>query len=282
MGLRALVTGGSSGIGRATAELLAGNGWEVGVLADHSDGIETTLQAIRAKGGKAFGVCVDLSVQENVTGLFDRIEVEYGPVDILVNVAGIGLQADIVETQLYDLNRLFAVNYFAAVILSRDALKSMSTRGRGHIVVVSSAAARRALPGLSTYSSTKAALHAFSQALRIEGRDCGVRVTELLPMSVRTPFFEKAVNRSSIPYSAEGITLITTPEAVARQIWNAIRRPASEIYTSAIARLVLAIDAVVPAIFDAVLVSNRRNRFNARNASISVDDRSGDPTEDAA
>lgn len=267
MGLRALVTGGSSGIGRATAELLASKGIEVGLLADHHT-VDEVADAIRSTGGKAFSICIDLSVEGNVVGLIDSIEEEHGPVDILVNVAGIGMQADVLETRVSDLNRMFSVNYFAAAILCRDALRHMSTRGSGHIVNVTSAAARRALPGLSTYASTKAALHAFSQALRIEARDHGVRVAEILPMSVRTPFFEKAVNRSVHPYSTEGITIITTPEAVARQIWNAIRRPAAETYTSWIARLVLAIDAAFPSLFDAVLLSNRRKRLEAAaNAS---------------
>jgi short-subunit dehydrogenase len=261
MSLRALVTGGSSGIGRATAELLASKGIEVGVLAHDDCGVDEVVNAIAAKGNRAFGLCIDLAVEANVVGLFDRIEAEYGPVDILVNVAGIGLQADVVETEIVDLNRLFAVNYFAAVILSRDAMKCMAGRGRGHIISVSSASAKRALPGMSTYASTKAALHAFSQALRIEARDRGVHVTEVLPMTVRTPFFENAENRSPVPYSLSDAGLVSTPESVAEHIWNAIRRPVDEVYTSRLARLALAIDAAFPSILNRILVVNRRKRL---------------------
>jgi short-subunit dehydrogenase len=262
MSLRALVTGGSSGIGRATAELLASKGIDVGVLAHDALGVDDVVRGITEEGGSAFGLCVDLAIQQNVVGLYDRIEAERGPIDILVNVAGIGLQADVVETRIEDLNRLFAVNFFAAAILSGDAMKSMPSRGGGNIISVSSASARRALPGMSTYSSTKAALHAFSQALRIEGNDLGVHVTEVLPMSVKTPFFESAVNRSTMPYKSEGVALMTsTPEDVAACVWRAIRRPVAEIYTSRLARFVLALDAAIPSVFDKVLVSVRRKRL---------------------
>jgi len=264
MGLRALVTGGSSGIGRATAELLASKGIEVGVLAHDFAGVEEVVHGILAKGQAAFGITLDLGIQADVVGLFERIEAERGPIDILVNVAGVGLQADVVETTVDDLNQLFAVNFFSAAILSRAAMISMSARGKGNIVNISSASARRALPGMSTYASTKAAMHAFSQALRIEGWDRGVYVTEVLPMSVRTPFFDSATNRSSVPYSAEGTAFMTTPEAVAGYVWRAIRRPIGEMYTSSTARLVLAIDAAIPWLFDKILVWGRRKRFERK------------------
>ena len=264
MALRALVTGGSSGIGRATAELLASEGNDVVVVAHDAPGVEEVVRVIESKGQSALGVTVDLAVQANVIGLFERIEADRGPIDILVNVAGVGLQADVAETQVEDLNRLFGVNFFAAAILSRAALISMSGRGKGYIINISSASARRALPGMSTYASTKAALHAFSQALRVEGRDKGVFVTEVLPMSVRTPFFDSAMNRSPVPYSAEGIAFISTPEDVAKCVLRAIRRPVGEIYTSRIARIALAIDSAFPSIADNLLILHRRKRFESK------------------
>ena len=263
-GLRALVTGGSSGIGRATAELLASQGIEVGVLAHDFPGVEEVVHLIKSRGQEAFGITMDLSNQPEVVDLIERVEAERGPIDILVNVAGVGMQADVVETEISDLNRLFAINCIAPMILCRSAMKSMSARGKGNIVNISSASARRALPGMSTYASTKAALHAFSQALRIEGRDKGVYVSEVLPMSVKTPFFDAATNRSSVPYSSEGIAIISTPQDVAKCVLRAIRRPSAEIYTSQLARLALAIDAAVPSIFDWILVRERRKRFSGK------------------
>jgi len=253
---RALITGATAGIGRATAELFARNGIEVGVLAEIPGEVEATVESLRAAGGRAFAVHADLSRRPDVTGLIDRLESEGHSLDILVNNAGIGLQADVLETTDEDLRRLFEVNYFAALILSRDALRHMASRGKGHLINVSSASARRAVPGLAVYASTKAAMHALSQALRIEGREHGVHVTEVLPMSVRTRFFDSATNRASKTY-APG-RWVATPEAVAARIMYAVRRPVPEVYTSTFARFVLAVDAAAPMLMDAILVARRR------------------------
>jgi short-subunit dehydrogenase len=253
---RVLITGATSGIGRAAADRFAREGYEVAILAEDPEQVEKTVCEIRAAGGNAIGVCADLSKPEQVQGLIGRLEESGFRLDILVNNAGIGLQADILETRDSDLRLLFEVNFFAMMTLSRDALRSMATRRRGHIINVSSAAARRALPGMSTYACTKAAMHVFSQALRVEGKGCGVSVTELLPMSVRTPFFQNAKNRSGKSYAAPSFSV--TPEVIAAQIWRAVRRPVPEIYTSQLARLVLALDGINPRWLESILFRRRR------------------------
>lgn len=253
---RALVTGATSGIGKATAKLLAFRGIDVGILAECPETVDATVAELRQSGGDAFPVYADLSKHDDVEGLVDRIEADRGPIDLLVNNAGIGLQADVMQVRNEDLRLLFDVNYFAMVNLSRDALHHMARRKHGYIINVSSAAAKRGLPGMGIYASSKAAMHTFTQALRVEGKACGVHVVELLPMSVRTPFFKNAVNRSSQSYESGVFT--TTPELIAKRILKAIRRPVPEIYTSTLSRFVLALDAVNPKWFDAILVARRR------------------------
>jgi short-subunit dehydrogenase len=253
---RVLVTGATSGIGRAVADRFAKEGYVVGILAEVPEQVERTVDEICARRGCAIPIHCDLSKPEQVRGLIDRLEEEGFPLDILVNNAGIGMQADILETTEADLRLLFEVNFFAMATLSRDALRRMGARGRGHIFNVSSAAARRALPGMSTYACTKAAMHVFSQALRVEGRAAGVYVTELLPMSVRTPFFENARNPSGKAYEVPAFS--TTPEFLAERIWRAVRRPAPEIYTSTLSRLALALDGVNPRWLEAILCRMRR------------------------
>jgi short-subunit dehydrogenase len=254
---RALITGASSGIGRATAHVFAAHGIEVGILSNLQPEVDETVEAIRSLGGRAFPVYADLSQREHVTGLVDRLENEGRALDVLVNNAGIGLQADALDTQEEDLRRLFEVNYFAAVLLGRDCLRWMAKRRRGHIINVSSASARRALPGLAVYASTKAAMHAFSQALRVEAKGYGVAVTEILPMSVRTRFFDEATNRANRPYMPGWRT--HSPEEIAEAIWRAVRRPVPEVYSSTMARLVLALDAISPGILDALILARRKS-----------------------
>jgi short-subunit dehydrogenase len=255
--MRAVITGGTSGIGLATAELFARKGVEVGVLSENFDHIERAVRTIRNEGGRAFPLHVDLSVPDQAREVMSKIESEHGPVDLLINNAGIGLQADIPEVTERDLRLLFEVNFIAMALLSRDAFRLMAERGYGQIVNVSSAAARRTLPGLSVYGSTKAAMHAFTQALRVEGRRAGIRVTEILPMSVRTPFFENAHNRSERSYAVGSFS--TTPERLAQKIYDATRKPVPEVYTSGLARIVLGLDACFPKIMDAILTRRLRD-----------------------
>jgi short-subunit dehydrogenase len=255
---RALITGATTGIGRATAELFASSGYEVGVLGYLAAEVDETVTALQSAGGAARGFCVDLSAPDQVKGLIDRLEDEGWTLNVLVNNAGVGLQADVLETRDEDLRRLFQVNFFAAYELSRDALRRMGERGQGAIIMVSSASARRSLPGLSVYGATKAAMHSFCQALRIEAREKGVSVTEMLPMSVRTPFFQAASNRSGHAYRPGG-ALMTTPEALARRILRAVEHPAPEVYTSTLARIAFALDGSFPKVLD-YFVGRKRAR----------------------
>ena len=253
---RALVTGATAGIGRAVAERFARAGIEVGILGERSAEVEETVAAIEEWGGKAFPVHANLLRREDVDGLIDRLEAEGKALDVLVNNAGIGLQADILDTREEDLRRLFEVNLFAAFLLSRDALRHMSARRSGHIVNVSSASGRRSLPGMSVYAATKAAMHSFSQALRVEAHPFGVHVSEILPMSVRTRFFQEATNRAGHAY--EPGWRVLTAEALAEKIYHTLRHPAPEVYTSTLARMVLGLDALTPKLLDAAIRSRRK------------------------
>ncbi len=222
-GRRAVVTGAAAGIGRATALALAAEGVTVEALDRDDAGLEAVAAAIAATGGQARSWIVDLGRWDEVEPLLGRVEQDAGPIDLLVNVAGIGLQASVLQMTPDDLRRLFEVNFFAAAALCREALRAMSGRQRGHIINISSAAARRGLPGLGGYAATKAAFHTFTQALRLEARPCGVAVTEVLPISVRTGFFEAATNRAARPYTAAG--WLQTPEYLARRIVACARHP---------------------------------------------------------
>jgi short-subunit dehydrogenase len=253
---RALITGASSGIGRACARRFAAEGFEIGVLSEQPEHIRDTVQELMKTGACAFPVDVDLLKPEQVRGAIDRCEASFGPIDVLINSAGIGLQATALEIREQDMRNLFEVNYFAMVMLCNDAFRHMSARRSGHIINISSAAARRGLPGMATYASTKAAMHVFSQALRVEGMGCGVHVTEVLPMTVRTPFFEHAMNRSKGAY--EGSSFSVTADRVAELVWRAYRRPVPEVYTSTLARIALAIDGAWPSLLDRIIARQRR------------------------
>ncbi|MBX3167150.1 MAG: SDR family NAD(P)-dependent oxidoreductase [Candidatus Eremiobacteraeota bacterium] len=203
----ALITGASSGIGLSTARRLAQRGHQVLLLSYDEPEL---LQACSSLGPQAVPVLCDLSMPEQVEGLWLRLEESYGPIDTLINNAGIGLRAEVVDTEMADLRRLFEVNFFAAANLCRQAMACMSRRRRGHILNLTSAAARRSLPCIGAYGASKAALHGLTQSLRLEASGSGVTVSEVLPISVTTPFFARA------GYQPRGLT--QTPEQVAEQI----------------------------------------------------------------
>jgi short-subunit dehydrogenase len=256
-GRRAVVTGAAAGIGRATALALAAEGMGVEAVDRDAAGLESLAAAVAAAGGHAQPWVVDLGRREEAEPLVGRVEQEAGPIDLLVNVAGIGLQASVLQMTPDDLRRLFEVNFFAAATLCREALRVMSGRGRGQIINISSAAARRGLPGLGGYAATKAALHTFTQALRLEARDHGVMVTEVLPISVRTGFFEAATNRAGRPYAAAG--WLQAPEYVARRIVACARRPVAELHTAPLLRPVFALEALAPNLVERLVVLYYRN-----------------------
>jgi short-subunit dehydrogenase len=246
-GSRALITGASSGIGLATAQRFANAGAEVVMLAE-VEAVNRAARELAARGATATPWVANLARPEEVLGLFERVEEQVGPIDVLVNNAGVGLQASVLQMEPGDLRFLFEVNFFALAALCRDAVRAMAARGRGHIINVSSATARRGLPGMSAYSASKAAVHGFTQALRQEARPLGIHVSEVLPISVRTRFFAAARNRAKQAYAPSG--WIQTPERVAEIIAGCLRRPCPEAHTSALARLGLAVAGAFPSLAD--------------------------------
>lgn len=217
-GATALVTGASSGIGRATAAALAGRGARVVALG---------RDAARLEGVGERQVVWDLAEPGAVAE-------EIGPVDVLVNNAGAGWAGPFAETP--DVERLVAVNLVAPILLTRALLPGMLERGRGHIVNVASIAGFVAPRDEAVYAATKAGLVAFSESLRYELRGSGVGVTLVAPGVVATPFFE----RRGRPYDRRWPQPISA-ERVAEAIARAIEEGKDEVFVprwmGAVARL---------------------------------------------
>ena len=178
-GRRVLVTGASRGIGEAIARSFAGAGARVALVA-RSEG---PLKELAAEiGGIAFPT--DLTDPAAVDGLIERVEADGGPVDVLVNNAGIDLAGPFVDTPPAELEQIFRVNLLSPVQLSRQAIPRMLSRGSGHIVNVSSLAGTAVFPGLVAYSTTKSGLTHFTSGLRadLKGRPVKTTVVELGPI----------------------------------------------------------------------------------------------------
>jgi short-subunit dehydrogenase len=178
-GRRVLITGASRGIGESTARAFADAGARVALVARS----EEPLAKLAAElGGDAYPV--DLANTAAIGGLFDRIETD-GPVDVLVNNAGVELAGRFADTDAAAIDALFRINLLAPAELCRQALARMVPRGRGHIVNVSSLAGVAAVPGLTPYSASKAGMSQLTAGLRTEtkGKGIGTTLVELGPVA---------------------------------------------------------------------------------------------------
>jgi short-subunit dehydrogenase len=178
-GRRVLITGASRGIGEALAKRFAAEGATVALLARNADALAKLAADL---GGTAHPA--DLSDPEKLATVIADVEREGGPVDVLVNNAGIDLAKSFAEYTPDDVRSIYQVNLVAPVELCRQVIPGMLKRGGGHIVNVSSMAGAAVFPGLAAYASTKAGLTQFTAGLRADfrGQPIGTTVVELGPI----------------------------------------------------------------------------------------------------
>ncbi|MFF3380374.1 SDR family oxidoreductase [Streptomyces sp. NPDC002680] len=184
-----VVTGGSRGIGAATCLRLAADGHDVAVgYVRDARAAESVAEGVRAAGVRCVTVAVDTSVEADVERLFDTVEERFGPVTGLVNNAGVtGPLGRLADADPADLRRVVEVNLLGTLLCSRRAARSMTARGTGVIVNVSSAAATLGAPGEYVhYAATKAAVDALTVGLAKELGPDGIRVNAVAPGVIDT------------------------------------------------------------------------------------------------
>ena len=184
----ALVTGGSGGIGKAIAEALAASGAQVAIsYASHPEPAHATVQGIIDKGGKALAVLADVGDPVAVQAMFDEVTGSLGPVDILINCAGIdGKRAQSWEIGLDDWRKVIEVNLFGTFYASQLALKAMVARRSGVILNITSVHDTIAWSGYSAYTSSKAAVAMLTKTMAQEAAPFGVRVLAVAPGAIQT------------------------------------------------------------------------------------------------
>ncbi len=250
-GLRILLTGASSGIGRALALRLAEHGAHLILASRNRARLEELAHAVRQRGGEAVAAPADVADPAQRAALVARAAAAFGGLDVLVNNAGVGAIGWFAEASEGRLRRLFEVNFFAATELTRLALPHLR-RGRDPMVVnVSSVVGRRGVPGISEYCASKFALTGWSESLRAELARDGIHVLIVSPGGVATEFRGNLIEeRFRLPWQGRrGISA----DRCARQIVWAMRRRQNEVVITTGAKFLLLLNRLVPGLLDYVL-----------------------------
>ncbi len=237
-----IVTGASSGIGRATALALTRAGAHVALAARTEAALQEVAQDIRALGREALVVPTDVTQQEQVDHLVAETLAHWGRVDIFIANAGQYVRCRISKLTVADIERAMAVNFYGALYGLLAVLPHMLARKSGHLVLVSSLDGKKGLPIDAPYVSAKFALTGLGEAMRQELHGTGVHVTTVLPGRIDTPLIEDLkVPRVSPKYS---------PEIVARAIVKSIRRRKREVIVPGFYRLFVILGALSPRLSD--------------------------------
>lgn len=188
-GRHVLITGASSGIGRAAALAVAGKGAVLFLLARRGEELDAVVEEIRAAGGEAYGYQCDVTDSASVENTVETILDTHGHVDMLVNNAGRSIRRAVHRStdRLHDFERTMAVNYFGAVRMTLALLPQMRERKFGHIVNISSAGVQVATPRFAAYLASKAALDKFAEVTAAEMLADNVTFTTIHMPLVRTP-----------------------------------------------------------------------------------------------
>jgi short-subunit dehydrogenase len=223
-GKHAIVTGGSSGIGAATARALAMRGASVVLIARNVERLAAVAAGIEAAGGKATAHAADLANAQEVSRVARLVQEEHGVPDIVVNNAGGGRWLPIVATDADELASMLAVPFLAAFNLTREFLPGMRRRGTGHIVNVTSIAAFLVWPNAAGYISARWAMRGFNEALRSELYGSRIGVSLVAFSQVSSSFWEHNPGSwERLPAAAHRLRTLT-PEDAAAAIVEAIEK----------------------------------------------------------
>ncbi|WP_188773224.1 SDR family NAD(P)-dependent oxidoreductase [Novosphingobium endophyticum] len=201
----AIVTGGASGMGKATAQRLARDGRSVGVLDIDRAGAEAVAAEIAAAGGKAIALAADMADRSQVEAAVAETRQAFGPITIVVNNAAVENFAPIGEVTEADWDRLMAVNLKGAFLLIQAVLPDMMAAGWGRIVNISGFGAQIGAPNMALYTATKGGVISMTRSMAVELGSKGITVNSVSPGFIDTPMARRAIEGDLFPVPYEQI-----------------------------------------------------------------------------
>jgi len=252
-----IITGASSGIGKALAYEFALSGSKVVVSARNYDKLVEIADDIRHKDGEVFAVKTDVSVELDCKNLVEKTIEKYGAIDILINNAGVSMRALFEDTDLLVIKKLMDVNFWGVVYCTKYALPHILAQ-KGSVVGVSSIAGIKALPARTGYSASKYAMRGFLESLRVENLKKGINVLIAYPGFTASNIRNTSLSADGTPQgeSPRNEEKMMRAEEVAVHIHNAVLKRKNEIVLTSQGKTLYVINKFLPKVLDTMIYKN--------------------------
>ena len=253
----AIITGASSGIGKACAEVFARNGYTVVISARNKDKLDDTATGLRNQGYTVHEVIADVSIEADCRRLIDETVNHFQRIDVLINNAGLSMRALFEDTDLDVLRKLMDTNFWGTVYCTRFALPWL-IRQHGSLVGISSIAGKKGLPGRTGYSASKFAMEGFLETLRTENLKKGLHVLIACPGFTATDIRNTALNASGQVHgeSPRDEKKMMSAEEVANAILKAVRHRRRDLVLTREGKLTVFLNKFIPGILDRVVYNH--------------------------
>jgi len=219
-----IITGGGSGIGRATALLFAGEGARLVIADKHAANAQTVASQCASKGAQAIAIAADVASAADVKRMIAATVERFQRLDVLVNNAGYGIAGSVVETDEDAWDALMAVNVRGVFLCSKYAIPVMKANGGGTVVNTASVVAAVGIGNRAAYCASKGAVAALTRAIAIDHVGDGIRCNAIAPGTIDTPYFDGILKKSGDPATRKALAArqllgrLGTPEEIAAGI----------------------------------------------------------------